>query len=131
MSGYLIDTSVFIAREQSRPVHEPPAGKAKISVATVTELVLGVERAATGAQREMREVTLEKARKFIPLDYDERVAERLGRLLGAARAAGRRVGLMDAVIAATALVHDLAVWTQDDDFAVLGELEPELRIAHA
>jgi predicted nucleic acid-binding protein len=35
---------------------------------------------------------------------------------------------MDAIIAATALVHDLAVWTQDDDFAVLADLELALRV---
>jgi len=30
--------------------------------------------------------------------------------------------------AATALAHNLAVWTQDDDFEVLAELAPELRV---
>jgi predicted nucleic acid-binding protein len=35
---------------------------------------------------------------------------------------------MDAIVAATALVHGLAVWTQDDDFDVLAELDPELRV---
>jgi predicted nucleic acid-binding protein len=35
---------------------------------------------------------------------------------------------MDAIIAATALAHDLAVWTQDDDFKVLAELAPELQV---
>jgi predicted nucleic acid-binding protein len=35
---------------------------------------------------------------------------------------------MDAIIAATALAHDLIVWTQDDDFEVLAELAPALRV---
>lgn len=35
---------------------------------------------------------------------------------------------MDAIIAATALVHDLTVWTQDGDFDVLAELAPDLRV---
>jgi len=35
---------------------------------------------------------------------------------------------MDAIIAATALAHDLAVWTQDDDFDVLAQLAPALRV---
>jgi len=34
---------------------------------------------------------------------------------------------MDAIIKAAALAHDLAVWT-NDDFAVLAELSPELRL---
>jgi len=35
---------------------------------------------------------------------------------------------MDAIIAATALAHDLAIWTQDDDFAVLADLSRALRV---
>lgn len=35
---------------------------------------------------------------------------------------------MDAIIGATALVHDLVVWTQDTDFEVLVELAPDLRV---
>jgi predicted nucleic acid-binding protein len=85
---------------------------------------------ATGSQelRTLREATLARARSFIAVPYDERVAERLTQLLAAARDAGRRAGAMDAIIAATALAHDLAIWTQDDDFGVLAELAPELRI---
>ena len=131
MTGYLIDTSVFVAREQDRPLGNPPPGDARISVATITELVLGVERAAGDQLIRVRERTLAKARSFIPLAYDERVAQTLGRLLGAARRAGRRADAMDGIIAATALVHDLVVWTQDDDFEVLAELVPELRVARA
>lgn len=67
MSGYLVDTSIFVAAEQRRPV-------------------------------------------------------------GSAPAQGRRAGAMDAIVAATALAHDLEVWTQDDDFQVLSELAPELRV---
>jgi predicted nucleic acid-binding protein len=35
---------------------------------------------------------------------------------------------MDAIIAATALAHDLFVWRQDGDFDVLAELAPTLRV---
>ena len=38
---------------------------------------------------------------------------------------------MDAIIAATALAHDLAIWTQDDDFEVLAQLAPTLRVEPA
>lgn len=61
-------------------------------------------------------------------DYDEAVGVQLAALLAAARDQGRRAGIMDAIIAATALVHDLIVWTQDDDFDVLQELSPRLRV---
>ncbi len=129
MSGYLADTSVFVAAEQRRPLAAPPAGEARISVATLTELGVGVRRAADPLLRELREATMTRARRFVALPYDETVAERLADLLAAARAQGRRAGAMDAIIAATALAHDLAVWTQDDDFRVLAELAPALRVA--
>jgi len=49
MSDYLVDTSVFIAAEQRRPLGDPPPGQARISVATLTELGLGVRRAESDA----------------------------------------------------------------------------------
>jgi predicted nucleic acid-binding protein len=35
---------------------------------------------------------------------------------------------MDCIIAATALVHDLVVWTQERDFDVLAAAAPALRV---
>ena len=128
MNGYLADTSVFVAAEQRRDLGAPPAGVAQISVATITELGVGAMRARSSALRQLRETTLARARSFVALPYDERVADRLAALLARARDARRRAGAMDAIIAATALVHDLAVWTQDGDFDVLAELDPGLRI---
>lgn len=126
--GYLADTSIFVAAEQRRALGTPPEGEARISVATLTELIVGVRRAAAGPLRTLRETTLARARSFIALPYDEHVAERLADLLATAKAEGRRAGAMDAIIAATALAHDLAVWTQDDDFEVLADLLPALRV---
>lgn len=126
--GYLADTSIFVAAEQRRSLGQPPEGEARISVATLTELIVGVHRVPAGSLRTLREATLERARTFIALPYDEAVAEQLAELLASARTKGRKAGAMDAIIAATAIVHDLAVWTQDDDFAVLAELLPQLRV---
>ena len=126
--NYLADTSVFVAAEQGRALASPPGGMAQISVATLTELGVGVLRAGSAELRTLREATLARARSFIALPYDEPVSDRLAQVLAAARAAGRRAGAMDAIIAATALAHGLAIWTQDDDFDVLGELAPELRV---
>jgi predicted nucleic acid-binding protein len=126
--GFLADTSVFIAAEQRRELGEPPPGEARISVATLTELIVGVRRARTRSLRALREATLSRARSFVALPYDESVAEQLAELLTAAKAQRRRAGAMDAIVAATAIAHGLVVWTQDDDFAVLAELLPALRI---
>lgn len=128
MSGYLVDTSIFVAAEQRRPLSESPVGQARISVATLTELGVGVRRAENGPLRQLREATLVRARRFVALSYDEAVAERLADLLATARASGRRAGAMDAIIAATALAHGLVVWTHDADFELLAELLPELRV---
>jgi predicted nucleic acid-binding protein len=128
VSGYLADTSVFVAAEQRRSLGRPPDGEARISVATLTELGVGMRMATDPKLRRLREATLGAAARFIALPYDELVAERLADLLAAARSQRRRAGAMDAIVAATALVHDLEVWTQDDGFDVLAELSPELRI---
>lgn len=124
--GYLADTSVFVAHEHDRELADPPPGDARISVATLTELGVGVRRAHDQALREVREATLERARRFIALPFDEAVADRLAELLAVARDQQHRAGAMDAIIAATALVHGLIVWTQDDDFDVLVQLAPNL-----
>lgn len=123
-----MDTSIFIAAEQRRPLGDPPEGKARVSVATLMELLLGVRAARDEATRRVREATVAEARTFIPIPYDEPVAEALASLVHGARQKGRRASPEDAIIAATALVHDLTIWTQDDDFRMLAELEPELRV---
>jgi len=131
VTGYLIDTSIFVASEQRRPVSDPPGGDARVSVATLTELGGGALRSTDPSLRRLRGLTLARARRFVPLPYDEVVAERLADLLAAARTRSRRAGAMDAIIAATAVAHGLVVWTQDDDFDVLAELAPELRVHRA
>jgi len=128
VTGYLADTSVFVAAEQRRALGQPPDGEARISVATLTELGVGVRMASNAELKRLREATLSAALRFVALPYDELVAERLAELLAAARRQQRRAGAMDAIIAATALVHGLDIWTQDDDFDTLAELAPELHV---
>ena len=129
MSGYLADTSVFVAAEQRCSLSRGPGGEARISVATLTELGVGVHMAADEKLGRLRRTTLARAQRFVALPYDELVAARLADLLAAVRSHKRRAGAMDAIIAATALVHDLGIWTQDDDFDVFAELDPELRVS--
>jgi predicted nucleic acid-binding protein len=105
-----------------------PDGLGRISVATLTELQLGLRRAGSNPLRELRDETLARARRFIALPYDEQVSDVLAGMLATARERRRRAGMMDAVIAATAVAHDLTVWTHDDDFDVLAELDPRLRV---
>lgn len=112
----LLDTSVFIAREQGRSLGEHPTEVA-VSVVTISELRYGVLAAEDHDRRAMRLTTLEAARRIgTPLLIDEPVADELARLLVVLRAVGKTMKGMDAWIAATAMRHKVAVCTQDADF---------------
>jgi len=96
-----------------------------ISVVTLAELQLGVLMARRGAIRATRLRTLTAVQNaFAALPIDAEVAQRFGELVAAARRRGRQPKIMDTWIAATAVVHDLPVYTQDDDFAAI----PGLRV---
>ena len=83
----LLDTSVFIAREQQRPLGELP-DEVAVSVVTISELRYGVLAAAGHADRAARLTTLETARRIgKPLVIDEAVGGELAS--PACRAQGR------------------------------------------
>ncbi len=112
----LLDTSVFIAREQARPLGALPEEVA-VSVVTISELRHGVLAAVDHVTRERRLTTLETARRLgAPLVIDEAVADEFARLRVALKQIGRVMGVMDAWIAATAIAHNAAVCTQDADY---------------
>ena len=123
----LLDASVFIAAEAGRPLARRPFGPARVSVVTLAELRLGVLR-SEGTLRELREATLNWARRFIPLAVTEPVADELADLLAKLRASERRAKAFDCFIAATALAHGLVVVTQDADFETLRAVEPRLAV---
>lgn len=117
----VLDTSVFIAREQERPLGELPEEIA-VSVVTLSELRHGVLAAEHHTQRATRLSTLETARRLgQPLEIDETVGDELARLRVALKAINRALKVMDAWIAATAMAHAAAVCTQDSDFAAAQE----------
>lgn len=114
----LLDTSVFIAGEAGRPLE---AGRlpdeAAISVVTLAELALGVHLARSDEQRGRRLRTLSAAQAtHAALPADTAVAEAFATLVATARRRGRRPKIQDTWIAATAVVHRVAVYTQDEDF---------------
>jgi predicted nucleic acid-binding protein len=88
-----------------------------VSVVTISELRHGVLAAEDHVTRELRLTTLEAARRLgAPVLIDGPVADELARLRVALKAVGRAMKVMDAWIAATAIVHQAAVCTQDADF---------------
>ncbi len=118
----LLDTSVFIAGENGRALGAlPPA--AAISVVTVAELHLGVLMADRPDVRRRRLRTLTSVQRlFEPLPIDADVARAFAEIVAEARREGRRPKIMDTWIAATALTHDLPVYTQDDDFTAISAI---------
>jgi predicted nucleic acid-binding protein len=114
----LLDTSVFIAAEQARPLStERLPDDAAISVVTLAELGLGVHLADSPAVRGQRLRTLQALQAtYVALPVDEAVASAFAELVADARRAGRRAKVQDTWIAATAQAHSVAVYTQDADF---------------
>lgn len=125
----LLDTSVFIAREDGRPVGELP-DRVAISVVTIGELQLGVLNAKSGEVRARRADTLSLARAADPIPVSEAVMVTWARLVVDCRTAGihRAVKLTDALIAATAIERGLPVITQDGDFSRIAEAHTPLEV---
>lgn len=121
----ILDTSVFVAIEQGRELDpERIPDDCAISIVTLAELELGVHLAATDAVRAARLATFGAVRgAYDGLPITEAVASSYATLVALARASGRRVGIQDAWIAATALAHGAPVYTQDAGFELLEGVE--------
>jgi predicted nucleic acid-binding protein len=112
----VLDTSVFIAAEQGRPLGSHPQ-RAAISVVTLAELRIGVAMAPDPTSHAQRLSTFSTAeRKFEPLPITVEVADAFADIVADARRRGRRPKVNDVWIAATAAVHGVPVYTQDSGF---------------
>lgn len=129
---YLLDTNVV--SEWVKPI--PDRGVAAwlaevdedrvfVSVVTLAELRHGIERLSAGARRKRLDAWL---REEVPLRFEGRVlaidatlADTWGRVMARADSIGRRMGSMDAFLAATAECHGLTLVTRNvDDFKAIG-----------
>lgn len=119
----ILDTSVFIAREEQRPLSllGLPA-EAAISVVTLAGLEVGVLLGADVAVRAQRLATLDLVSDIEVLVIDENVARSWALLRAELARSRRRVNVNDVWIAATAIAHDLPVVSQDADFDAIAEL---------
>ncbi len=90
-----------------------------ISVVTLAELHAGVLAARDTETRAVRMATLDALSdiQLIPVDADAAVT--WARMRARLAEAGRRVGVNDLWIAASAAAHNLPVVTQDNDFDLL------------
>jgi predicted nucleic acid-binding protein len=120
----VLDTSIFVALEQGRPLSRALPDEVSVSVITLAELELGVLVAREPDARAQRLATLTRVREETAgLPADQRVASAYARLAAAELAAGRKPRVHDTWIAATALAHGAEVWTQDDDFSGFSAVE--------
>jgi predicted nucleic acid-binding protein len=117
--GTLIDSSVLVAAERrtlnfddALGAHgEEPVGIASISA---SELLHGVHRAATTAQRQRREAFVERLLAVLPVYPFDLVTARIHASLWASLAAkGVSVGSHDLLIGATAIALGYRVATRD------------------
>lgn len=117
----LLDTSVVIAE-----VVEGLPDEAAISVATLAELHFGVHVAKSAEARKLRIRRLaEVETRFDALPVDAAVARAYGSLADTLVRKRRspRARVMDVLIAATAQVHDVSLYTRNaDDFRPFKDL---------
>jgi tRNA(fMet)-specific endonuclease VapC len=111
----LLDTSAVLSLGQ---VTDPSAlpDQCAISAVTLAELSVGPHLATSARERAARQAHLQQAEAdFDVLPFDAAAARAFGRVAASLRAAGRKPAARayDALIAATALAHDLDLFTRD------------------
>jgi|SRR6185436_47059 len=126
MSRGLLDTSVLIALEEDPGLEMLLPGEVAISVATLAELHYGVLVAKSELVRQHRLRRLGQFESiFQPIPIDAAVSRAFATVAHTVKLAGRqpRSRTMDLWIAATALVHELPLYTRNaEDFAGLEAL---------
>lgn len=125
MNGFLLDTNVISEVIRRRPEPRVVEWLAStnedlmyLSVLTLGEIRRGIAALKTGARRAALEAWLDGelrirfAAKILPID--EAVADQWGVLAAAAAARGRPFPVVDGLLAATALHHNVTLVTRDD-----------------
>lgn len=124
--SWLLDTCVVSELVRPRPkasvvswILERDEGELFLSVITIGELEKGIARLPDSTKRVALEqwVRRELADRFRDrlLAVDSGVASRWGALVGASEARGQPLPVIDSLIAATSLQHDLTVVTRNTD----------------
>lgn len=118
--GLLIDSNILIALERAGGAifdlleelgDEPPA----IAAITASELLHGLHRANSAMRREKRERFVETMLEVVAvMPFDLATARIHSRLWADLKAQGQVIGAHDLLIAATALQHDLTLFTHNE-----------------
>lgn len=125
MTG-LLDTSVLVGLEQGRLSPGLLPAQASICVVSVEELWLGVLRADAAVAARRRETYRRAVEGFVAMEIDVAVAQMSAVLRAEGRSRGRRYALADSLIGATARVHGLPLYTQDE--GMVGMLGVDVRL---
>jgi predicted nucleic acid-binding protein len=132
VNGFLLDTNVIAELIKPQPdlnvlrwITDTDEALLFLSVLTLGEIRNGIERLNPGKRRGRLEswLAVELRRRFQEriLTIDEAIAQRWGALSAAAARKGRPVPVIDGLLAATALHHDLMLVTRNDgDFSGTG-----------
>ena len=124
MSGFLLDTNVISELVKPRPEENVTAwlegtdeSLLHLSVLTLGEIRRGIAALSQSRRRATLEAWLDKdlRARFEEriLDIDQEVADRWGLLTAAARNSGIVLPVIDGLLAATALEHNLTLVTRD------------------
>ncbi|HEV8624530.1 MAG TPA: type II toxin-antitoxin system VapC family toxin [Acidimicrobiia bacterium] len=121
----VLDTSVVIDLDELAASQLPV--EVAVSAITMAELAAGPHATTDVDVRGRRQDRLQRAEAaFDPLPFDGDAARAYGRVFATVVAAGRKARgarAVDLVIAATALAHELPLYTRNgDDFAGLDDL---------
>lgn len=81
---------------------------------TLSEIMVGLHRAQTDAQRMRRQNLIDRSLETLPiLPFDADVAIVHARIWAGLLTGGRPIGVQDSLIAATAIAHGYAVLTEN------------------
>lgn len=122
----MIDTSVFIALERGVSDLSELAGETvAVAAITASELLHGVHRADSASRRERRRAFVESILARVPvLAFDLEVARLHAQVWADLRSRGEHIGAHDMMIAATALHHQLRLFTHNRrEFSRIAGLE--------
>ena len=121
----VIDTNAVILLDRLTSEHLPET--LLITAVTLAELSVGPAATSDELERARRQARLQQVEaQFEPLPFDAAAARAFGRVAASLRRTGRKPTprAFDALIAATALAHDLPLYTcNPKDFEGIEELD--------
>ncbi len=112
----LLDASFFVATESGRQLADAPdVTETEVSVITLAELTVGVLMADDTVRPDRLATPAAVESAWDPLPVDVAVSRAFARIVADLRAGGRHIPILDALVAATALVEEIPV-IQDRDY---------------